>query len=55
MEIKITIKDKYAEVFLAFLKTVDYIKIEAISDNSNMLVEEPAVQYKKNAQKTECQ
>lgn len=52
MEIKLSIKDKYAATFLAFLKTLDYITIkEGFNTEGGILssVQEPAAIYgKKN-------
>jgi hypothetical protein len=47
MEIRLSIKDKYVDAFMALIKKLKYVEIKEISDNAFQTVEEPVVSYNK--------
>ena len=51
MEIKLTIKDKYVDAFMNFIKTLKYVEINEISDKK--LIENKAAAWKRVAQDDE--
>jgi hypothetical protein len=47
MEIRLSIKDKYVDAFMALIKKLKYVEIKEISDTRFQTVDEPIVVYNK--------
>ena len=47
MEIRLSIKDKYVDAFMALIKKLKYVEIKEISGASFQTVDEPIVVYNK--------